>query len=205
MLLTVDGQSDYTLSSNPSTLADVLLELSDTFSSQGRLLLAIVLDDQIILPEALTLSLGAIRLDGISTLEVTSASIHALVNDSLDEISEVISELPVVCHEIAVKLSSENPASCFAYFNQLLEIWEVIKDRQSQILVHVDLQPETIPFQNTTIAEHNAHLSRLIQESRTLMETSGFNASSALVEKEIVSMAQYEEALLARLRELVAG
>lgn len=203
MQIIVDGQSDYALSGNPTTLADVLLELTTQFETRNRILFGIVLDDEEIPPEVLTPSLGLRQVSDITSLVITSASLDELVIESLDEISEVIAELPAACHEIAQALSSDNPASCFGYFNQFLELWETLKERQLQILSHLNLQAESIQVKTVSLEEHNVQLNTNILKARTLMESSSFDELSACISSDLTPMAERESVIITTLRACV--
>ena len=203
MQLIVDGQKDYSLSSRPSTLSEVLLVLSDEFKTHGRILLGIVLDGEALAPEQLTSQLGLQSVVDINSLEVTSASLSELIHETLEEVAEVVVELPVVCREISEALIGDDPASCFGYFNQLLEVWEVLKERQAQVIVNLEFPSESILMGTDSIDDHNAQLDASIAKAKNLMESSSFQELSQLMTQDLMKKAECEAEWIDVLRSLV--
>ncbi|PCJ54027.1 MAG: hypothetical protein COA73_14790 [Candidatus Hydrogenedentota bacterium] len=204
MKLTVDNDSHFTLVSNPKTLSDVLLDVTQILGGDGQLIQSIVLNGGDIAPDALTPELGATTLDAIDTLEIVSANMMTLVRESLLEMVEVLPELPAVCHSLAEVLQSDNPVEGFGQFNQLLDIWEVVKERQLQAVNALALDPEALKVGEISLAVHNATLETTLSKSRAMMEASDFAGLGDLLSYDMNDMAQAEskitDALLKMLR-----
>lgn len=200
MQIRVDDTENFALKSNPSTLGAALIELTEYVQSQGRAMQTIAVDGVNLAPEELTVTLGNRSLSDIETVEVASASIEDLVTNTLDEIAGVIPELPAACHELAQVLASENPAACFAQFNQLLDIWEVLKERQGQVIATKGVLAEQVVFGKTNASVHNQALDALILKARGYMEASKFAELSDLLSHDLVAMAESEADLVNALR-----
>ncbi len=200
MQLIVDEQSDVVLDSNPGTLAELLLAVTEFLQTRGRVLLGIVLDGESIPPESLTPGLGQYLVSNIERLEITSASAQDLVLETLDEVSEVIAELPTVCHEIAQTLASESPESCFGYFNQLLDLWEVLHDRQAQVINQLGVDAGSLQAGEVSVAEHRGQVVAQWAAARKMMESSSFAQLSDLFSHEIVGLAAREADVIEALR-----
>ncbi len=204
MQLIVDGESDYTLSMTPSTLADVLLDITSTMNPQGRVLFSILLNGESISPESLTPQLGERWVADIQSLEIMTASVSDLVVETLSEISEVIHELPSVCEELSITFSGESPSDGFGYFNQLLDLWEALKGRQAQVMNHFSCDPSALYLDTVTITEHNEQLVQHLGQARSLMEASQFTELAVLMGETVLPLAQREALLIEALQKLVS-
>lgn len=200
MLITVDDESHFVLKSNPATLGDVLIEVTEHIQSKNRAIQAILLDGKNIPPEELTPGFGKTRVSEVQTLEVHSAGLAELVASALEEIAEVLPELPVACHELAQILVGDDPASCFGHFNQFLDIWDVIKERQTQVVNLLNVDIDTLAVGGVAVSEHNARLNDRIQLARKYMESSDFPDLSDLLSHDLAEMAEVEEGIIELLK-----
>jgi hypothetical protein len=204
MKLTVDSDSNVNMVSNPTTLSDVLLDVTSMLGGGGRVIQSIVLNGTDIVPEALTPELGATAVTNIETLVIESADMRTLIRDALAEMGEVLPELPAACHSLAEVLQGDAPAEGFALFNQLLDIWEVVKERQLQAVHALAVEPESVQAGNSTLATHNALLDETLAKSRAMMEASDFASLGDLLSYDMNEMAQTEASITATLLELLA-
>ncbi|HIA48565.1 MAG TPA: hypothetical protein EYN96_11505 [Candidatus Hydrogenedentes bacterium] len=200
MQITVDDESGFVLKSNLATVGDVLLEVTDHIQSKNRAIQAIIVDGKNIPPEELTQNFGKTPISEIDTVEVRSAGLAELVVSTLEEIAEVIPELPTDRYDLAQILAGDDPASCFAQFNQFLDIWEVLKDRQAQVIGLLNVEIETASVGGASIARHNAMLNDCIRNARKSMESSDFPGLSDLLSHELAEMAEVEEQIIEMLR-----
>ncbi|MFP6583206.1 MAG: hypothetical protein VCD00_11720 [Candidatus Hydrogenedentota bacterium] len=200
MRIRLDDQEGLGLISNPSTLAGALAEVTELVQAKGRAIQTIIINAENVAPEALTVELGSRPVSEIDSLELQTVSIKELVVESLDEIAEVIPELPTACHELAQVLVSDDPASCFAQFNQFLEIWEVLKERQAQAASSLELSLEELVFRGSNASAHNLKLDAMLKKARGFMEASSFPELSDLLSHDLVELAEAEADLIAALR-----
>lgn len=200
MRIQLDDQEGLALISNPSTLAGALAEVTELVQAKGRAVQRIIINGENVAPEALTVELGTRPVSEIDTLELQTASLKELVAESLNEIAEVIPELPTACHELAQALVSDDPASCFAQFNQFLDIWEVLKERQEQAASSLGLSLEDISIGGSNAAAHNEKLDTMLTKARGFMEASSFPELSDLLSHDLVELAEAEADLIAALR-----
>lgn len=203
MNVIIDDESQFLLKSNPATLADVLLEVTDFIHSSNRAIQIILLNGKNITPEELTLSFGQTSVADVESLEVRTAQVSELVTSSLDEVAEVIPELPVACHELAQILAGEDPASCFAQFNQFLDIWEILKERQGQVINLLEADVSAMQVGSQSVEAHNTKLAGLIKNARSFMEASDFVSLSDLLSHDLSALAEIEEEIIARLRKMI--
>ncbi len=199
MKLTVDNDSSIPLISNPSTLSDVLLDVTGMLGNDGRVIQSINLNGTDIAPEALTPELGATLVESIDSLSIESANMKTLIRDALLEMGEVLPELPAVCHSLSEVLQSDNPGEGFGQFNQLLDIWEVVKERQLQAVNVLALEQEAVQVGDTTLAAHNTLLDSTLAKSRNMMETSDFAGLGDLLSYDLNEMAQAESEITEKL------
>jgi hypothetical protein len=203
MQITVDDESGFVLKSNPVTLGEVLFEITGYIQSKDRAIQVIIMDGKNIPPEELTREIGETLVSAVGTLEVHSTGLTELVVDTLDEIAEVIPELPTACHELAQILVGEDPASCFGQFNQFPDIWEVLKDRQGQVISLLGIEIDTVAVDGIPVAEHDARLKDCIKNARKCMESSDFPGLSDILSHDLAELAEFEEGIIEVLRRKV--
>lgn len=200
MQITVDDETRFVLKSSPDTIGAVLLEITEHVQSKSRAIQVILLNGQDMSPESLTPEFGKTPVGEIQTLEVRTASMGDLVLNALEEISGVIPELPSACHELAQVLGGDDPSSCFGQFNQFLDIWEVLKERQQQVVNLLNVDIGTMPVGSASVSSHNAELDKLINHARKCMEASDFPGLSDLLSHDLANLAEAEEDIILLLK-----
>jgi hypothetical protein len=203
MKITLDNKSNFALASNPATLGDVLIELTQRTESQGRAIQVIILNGKDTSPEELTVEAGQTLVSEIGTLAIHTADMSELVMSSLDEISIVIPEMSVACHELAQILAGDNPASCFGQFNQFLDIWDVLKEREQQAITILKLDAGSMVANGQSVFDHNATLDGHLQNARKFMEASKFPELADLLSHDLAEAAEVEEDIIAQLKALL--
>lgn len=200
MRITLDEKENVALASNPDTIGAVLLDLTALLQSRGRAIQSVTLDGQDIAPEAMTPEWGTQPLADFESLEVATASITDLALATLDEIAAVIPELPTACHELAQILTGDTPSDGFGHFNQLLEIWEVLKEREHQVAGSLGLDLSTVTLGSETALEHDARLQGVLTRACAFMESSQFVELADLLSHDLIDMAEAESDLIESLR-----
>ncbi len=200
MEISVDEEHSFVLKSAPQTLGDVLNEVTRYIQAKKRAIQVITLNDVDVPPEDLTPELGQTPISEVETLRVHTISVAELVMSALEEIADVIPELSSACHELAQILSSEDPASCFGQFNQFLDIWEVLKERQSQATNLMELNASDLALKKGSLSLHDATLDRLLGKARNCMETSDFPGLADLLSHDLSELAEVEEEIIELLK-----
>lgn len=201
MELRLDISESFTPSTNARTLPEVLVEISDFLEGRGRTLQGVMLDGQDIPPEQLTVVLRNKMVDDVKTLAIRSASIRELVLESIAEVVEVLPELPVACQQLSSVIAGDAPEEGFKPFNDLLDIWEVLEERQRQAGDMLGFGLGEIEVDGETVQKHRATVRDLIAQARAALEESKFIPLSQLLAYELSERAEREQPIMDALRQ----
>lgn len=196
MEITLDGKKQFLLQSDPGTVGAALIEINNYLQSNGRALQSIIADGRDVPAEEITPTFGRTPVSDVQHLEVISADIHDLVKESIAELAEVVPELPVACQELARVLAGAAPEQGFTGFNQLLEIWSVLKERQSQIADSLGIELAVLELEGVTLSNHEKELLDRLDTARQAMETSDFAKLSDLLAYDLSTLAERESSIV---------
>lgn len=199
MEILVDGKKQFTLQSNPGTVGGVLIEISEYLESNGRVLQGVVADGKPVPPEEIMGKFGRMSVSEVTSLDVASANMLELVDESIGELKEVLPELPAACQALSEVLASETPQDGFSAFNQLLEVWEVLQERRAQIVSALGLDTYVTKLGDVTFAEREEGLTEALARARKLMEESDFVALADLMAHELSDFADQERDIVSIL------
>lgn len=192
MEILVDGKKQFTLQSNPGTVGGVLIEVNEYLESNGRALQGVVADGQPVPPDEIMGRFGRLNVSEVSSLNIISANVLELVDDSINELKEVLPELPAACQALSEVLASESPQDGFSAFNQLIEVWEVLQERRTQIANALGLDVYEAKLGDTALVTREEALSAALAQARKLMEESDFVALADLMAHELSDLADQE-------------
>lgn len=201
MELRLDIPEPFTLSPNARTLPEVLVEVNDFLEGRGRTLQGVMVDGQDIPPEQLGVVLRNKTVSDVKILAIRSASVRDLVLESIAEVVEVLPELPVACQQLSSVLAGESPEEGFKPFNDLLEIWAVLEERQRQAGDMLGFGLGEIEVEGETVQKHRAAVRDLIEKARTALEKSEFIPLSQLLAYEMSERAEREQPIMDALRQ----
>lgn len=203
MEITVDGKRHMLLRADVRTVGDALIEINDYLEANSRALQRIISDGRDIPAEDVPRMLGSKPVADIQALEIISADLRELVKESIDELAEIVPELPVACQELAQVLSGEAPEQGFSGFNQLMTIWGALKERQVQIAVSLELELSVQEIEGTVLAKHEEELWALLETAKAAMENSDFAKLADLLAYDLSSLAEREASIIELLRSKV--
>lgn len=192
MEITVDGKRQFLLQSDPGTVGAALIEINEYLQANGRALQNIIADGRDLPAEKITPAFGQTPVSDIRRLEIVSADIRTLVKESIAELAEVVPELPVACQELAQILAGDAPEQAFAGFNQLLEIWSVLKERQTQVANSLGIELTVLELKGASLSKHEEELSAVLNTARQAMESSDFAKLADLLAYDLSTLAERE-------------
>ncbi len=196
MELTLDGKKHFLLQPDPGTVGDALIEINEYLQAKGRALQSITADGRDIPAEEITPAFGQVPISDITLLEIVSADLRTLVRESIAEIAEVVPELPVACQELAEVLAGDAPEQAFSGFNQLLHIWGVLKERQTEIADSLGIEMATLELEGIPLSKHEEELSAMLSAAREAMESSDFAKLADLLAYDLSSLAERETGIV---------
>ena len=200
MEITLDGKRQFLLQSDPGTIGAALIEINEYLQVNGRALQNIIADGRDIPAEEITPAFGQTPVSDIRRLEIVSADIRTLVKESVAELAEVVPELPVACQELAQILAGDAPEQAFAGFNQLLEIWTVLKERQTQVANSLGIELAVLELEGASLSKHEEELSGVLDTARQAMESSDFAKLADLLAYDLSALAEREGSIVQLLQ-----
>ncbi len=203
MDIIVDGEPNFALPQMPMNLGDVVRNVSDILESRGRALQTVSVNGQPLSPETLAEELAQTSLVDTTTLEITSASIQELINESIEEMESVIEDLPIACHSLAAMLSTETAMAAMAKFAELATVWHEILDRQLQIVSILDTKPADIQLTNESLADRHKRIRSLLIRASTTSKGREPYLLSEMLEYDLAPLAEEEAIVLTTLRSSV--
>ena len=201
--ITLDGKKQFLLQSDPGTLGNALIEINDYLQANGRALQSIIADGRNVPAEEITPAFGQTPVSDVKRLDIVSADIRTLVTESIAELAEVVPELPVACQELAQVLAGDAPEKAFAGFNQLLEIWSVLKERQTEVANSLGVELGVLELDGASLCKHEEQLRGALNAARQAMESSDFAKLSDLLAYDLSPLAERESSIVQLLQSKV--
>jgi hypothetical protein len=198
--LLLDIAESFDLPPDTVFLPQALVAVNAFLEARGRTLQAVIVDGRPIPPERLAAELRDKQVHEVSTLEVRSATAASLVIETIDEVAEVLPELPVACQQLSAVIAGEAPEEGFKPFNDLLEIWETLEVRQRQAGDLLGVGLGEIEVGGESVQRHRAAVRALLARARNALENSDFIGLSQLLAYELSDHAEREQDIMAALR-----
>jgi len=203
MKLTIDNQKGMAFVSNPQNLGELLEAIMIYAQGKSRLIQHIVLDGERLLPNDLTASRKATPLTDIDILEIETSSTDLIIDDELQNLKEILPDLSAACHSMSQVMQSTVPQNVFQQFNDLMDVWEVVKERQAQITKTKGFDVDSFPVNKITLKQHNAELEVHLQKAKLQLERSQFAELSDLLSYELADFADDELKIVNQMVQLV--
>lgn len=203
MEIVLDGERGFALQTDPETVGDALVAINDYLLGKGRGLQEIVSDGEAVPAEQLTLEFGRRPVSEVRLLEIVSADLLELARESIKDIKEVLPELPAVCQGLSQVLGGDSPQDGFGGFNQLLEIWEALKERECQIVAALGVEMEALEVSGTSLATADGQVHDVLDKARKAMERSDYAGLSQLLAYDAFSLAERETEIVALLESML--
>ncbi len=197
----VDGVTGWTWAREPEDVIDALSLIDESLRARGRAMVSVEADGRALQPEEMAAELSGKTLDVVGALAVTSAPISALVAECLEELEKVLPDLPQACHRLAEVFQGDSPESGYEPFQQLAEIWRVIKERELQVLNALGIEADSLVLADVPMLKAHEELNAFVAEAAGALEVRDCVLLGDLLEYELAPRAEAEAEIVALLRE----
>ncbi|GMW03463.1 MAG: hypothetical protein AMXMBFR84_45970 [Candidatus Hydrogenedentota bacterium] len=194
MDLIVDGNRVDVTGDAAAGVKSVLEGLTKFLRTQGRAVVAVSIDGKSLNPSALA---EHIDVPGeVKVLQVSSASIAEMADNTLNELHEALTSLPAACRDLAAVFQGASPEDGFDPFANLASIWGDIKKRENTVIGVLDLSLDTLTLQGSTLASLHNKLNEQLCEAEQALKANDFVLLGDLLEYELAPRAEQETAIV---------
>ena len=197
----VDSQGYPSSSEDQDDAMAVLAQVSEALRDQGRAIMGVKIDGEVLPSDRLADVLGGKQTADIGLLEIESQDIQTLVDSTLDELEALLPELPGVCHQLAEEFQGETPESGFEPFHKFALIWQTIKEREMMIANALDIDLASLDVGAVPIPTMHRELNEFLSECGEALQTGDCVVLGDLLEYELAPRAEAEMSIVAALRE----
>ncbi|MDX9972139.1 MAG: hypothetical protein RBU21_04010 [FCB group bacterium] len=198
----VDNDRTLSLETVPADALALAAAIDRKLSKQGRVINSLRIDGTDVLAE--DCNLAAIALTETAVVEVATEDARALTDRILGELDEALAELPSACHALAAVFQGNAPTEGFEPFQQLAEIWSVIKTRQLDAANIMNCSMGEITVAGQSLQQMHEELNRYLEEAVQALEANDCVLLGDLLEYELAPRAQQEAEIVAALRRHIA-
>lgn len=195
----VDQARHLPVEGTPSDLMSLLAAVTDVLHKEGRAILSLKVEGQEIRPDELT-AVGDRSLEGVGTIEITSEAVSVLADRALQELEEVLPELPKACHALAAIFQGRTPTDGYEPFQRLAQIWGAVKERELEAAQALNFPIEEIRVDGRPIARMHEDLNRYLEEAAEALQSGDCVLLGDLLEYELAPRARQEAEIVAALR-----
>lgn len=190
---TFDGQA-------PEQLLEVVATVSSHLDEQRRAIINIGVDGENISPAQIRDILSNRALADVQELQITSELLSVLVGASLNDLREVLPELPKACHTLAEVFQGDAPEEGFDLFRQLAEIWENIKIREQQLANALGIDLDSLQTPMGGFKQMHDDLNSYLREAAEATKEMDTILLGDLLEYELAPRAEAEAAIVDQLQ-----
>ena len=198
MDVVIDGQPGLDTEAE-DTILEVVAKADLALQSQGRAMVGVTVNGSPVSPEALVE-----QFDGVpatdAAIEIISRPVGEMVIETLDEMSESLSELPVACQRLAAVFQGEHPHEGFAPFEELATIWDAVKTRQAMAANALNADLTTFEIRGQAVSEHIRELNSFLDEAAQALRDGDTVLLADLLEYELSPRAELEGEIVSLLR-----
>ena len=197
----VDGERNFEVKGQPDDMLAVLGAISDFLREKQRSILTVKLDDRTITPEKILKEFQELSPEEVRILEIGSESVSVLVEESLKEIQEILPELPAACMSLARIFQSDTPEDGFEPFNELANIWSVLKTREILIANALEIDLNEFLLEGKPVGEIHEELNSHLEEAVQALQNNDCVLLGDLLEYELAPRAGQEADIVVLLQE----
>lgn len=205
MEIRIDQSRKFQPESKPTSLIELLGEVSDWLRAQGRAMLSVRVDGTEVYPSDLPGKSKLMPLDNVELVEIATDEISKLVDTSLKELEGPLPDLAEVCHSLAREFQGESPESGYEPFHRLAEIWQNIKERQMVIARALDLDWDALDVDGSSVKEMHDKLNACLEEAADALTAGDCVLLGDLLEYELAPQAEAEVKIVSLLRDRAQG
>ncbi len=204
MKVIVDGKEDARFGHLAGDLFEVVGAINELLRQSDRGIVDLRLNGAEVTPEGMTEMLAGRDVDEDVVIEVESGSICAMAHGILEEMQQVLPELPNACLALAQVFQSEAPDEGFEPFNELAHVWSMLKIRQAMVLDSFDIKAEDIIVNGISLASLHDELNGFLEEAADAIKNHDCVLLGDLLEYELAPRAEAEKETVAELLRIVS-
>jgi len=198
MHVLVDGQTQLEIES-PATVVEAVGVAVESLRAQGRAVVGVRVNGEDLPPEALSERFADTPAASVC-LELATRSMQELVLEALDQLRDTLPELPDACRKLAMVFQSEQPEEGYEPFQELADIWGLVKTRQRMAADALEVDLDSIEIQGQPLAEHLRELNSFLEESAQALRDGDTVLLGDLLEYELAPRAELEGEIVSALR-----
>ncbi len=205
MELIVDGERNFEFQGAPEDALSALAAVDQHLQDQGRAMLEVKVNGEIIGPEDVVGRLEGTALEDLQTLEVRSSDLGGLVAQSIKDLEDALPELPVACRKLAEVFHGDIPEEGFEPFNELANIWSHVKAQQARIATVLQLDMTEVAVGGKPASQFHEELNQYLEEAAAAVEAGDCVLLGDLLEYELAPRAEQEAELVNLLKDRAAA
>ncbi len=200
MEIIVDGQPDAELATKAIAIEAGALSLvaavSEGLQNRGRAVVSLSVNGESVTPETVTNVLEGLAPSDIHRIDIVTREIKQLVEESLSELRESVTELPEICRNLAAVFQGPEPDAGYSALQQIIEIWSAIKTRQTDIAAAKNLDFNALTMAGQTLQTLHDDLNNILREAETALANRDTVLLGDLLEHELAPRAERETAIV---------
>jgi hypothetical protein len=200
MQVKIDQSENYSVSENAQDALAALEEISNYLHAGGRAAIKFMLGGKSISTEKIESFRGK-PVSALEGLRIETAQLSALVAEALDELEKTTPELAAACHRLAEVFQGEAPEQGYEPFQQIAEIWRVIKEREMQVAMALEVDWTVLTVGDTPIVRLHDELNDYLAEAAEALKVEDCVLLGDLLEYELAPKAEMEPEIVAILRD----
>jgi hypothetical protein len=204
MKVIVDGKEDVRFEGQAEDLFEVVGAINEVLRHSDRGIVDLRVDGAEVTPESMSEMLTGRGVDEDVVIEVESGSICAMAQGILEEMQQVLPELPKACLALAQVFQSEAPDDGFEPFNELAHVWSMLKIRQAMVLDSFDIKAEEVMVNGMSLTALHDELNGFLEEAAVAIENHDCVLLGDLLEYELAPRAEAEKETVAQLLRIVS-
>lgn len=203
MRVLVDGEPHPFVHAGTLSVEAIVAEIDEVLEHRGRGIVQVAVNGEPWPLDRLERELRHLSPADIQRLDVTTESIHVLLEQSLAEVAAVIDELPSACHSLAAVLSGADRDEALASYADLIDIWEELLERHREILDTLRVKSSTVSIEGDSLEAWQVRVLDVLQRGQDLARTDDTVGLADLVTHELVPFAESESVVLEQLHALI--
>lgn len=198
MDIRVDGER-YVAPVRGETFAEILNGVLESVYAAGRGVTRVQIDGESVPFDDVSERLLATPAHEYETVELETERMVTLARRDLDDLDEVLVNLPVFCHTLAELFHKADADEGEDYFEQLHDAWMEIDDRHDAAAEALGIRLVDVEVGGTTARAHRTLVGNQLQLVNEALQKKDRVTASDLLEYELAPLAEAETEITATL------
>ena len=204
MQVILDGQSLAEADSAVGTVESAIRKVQSERCSPSQVVVAIRCDDRDIVGEQIAPILRK-PVSSVGKLEVFTNTRQQLVAGAMAHASASLQETEAACTRVAELLTAGDSKEAIATLGECLRIWQQIHEAVGKSLQMLEMDPDTIPMKDATMADVIAKPKDVLLQVRNALVAEDHVLLADVLRYEFEDVTNSWYALIARIRQEAEG